>query len=91
MSASEPISGRHPLCECPEVTFSSAPTAAETEACRARSGGITHAIITAEDVEAWKQSYVTNLVIEEDRIMTRPQDWAPLARQYLMERGAWRG
>lgn len=76
--------GRHPLCRCPETTFSSAPSAAEIEACREASRGITHMMMTAEDVEAWKRSYLPM------QISTRPEDWAEPARALLAERGAWR-
>lgn len=84
MRTEEFAGGRHSLCRCPETTFSGGPSAAEVEACREASGGITHALLTAEDVEAWKRSYMPI------QIVTRPEDWAAQARAILAERGAWR-
>lgn len=43
-------SGGHTLCICPETTFSGGPSAAEVEACRVASGGITHRMIEAIDL-----------------------------------------
>lgn len=84
-------SDTHPLCRCPETTFSGGPGAAEVEACREASGGITHPILTSEDIAAARQSIAVHVLLEEDRIATRPQDWAAPARAILAERGAWRG
>lgn len=69
--------GRHPLCRCPETTFSGGPSAAEVEVCREASGGITHKLIG-------------RLEMDSIMIATRPQDWAAPARAILQERGAWR-
>lgn len=88
MRTEEFAGGRHSLCRCSETTFSGGPSAAEVEACREASGGITHALLTAEDVEVWKRSYVPRPEVE--RIATRPEDWAAAARAILAERGAWR-
>jgi hypothetical protein len=82
--------GRHPLCHCHETTFSGGPSAAEVEACRERSGGITHPVLTSEDIAAARQSIAVHVLLEEDQIATRPQDWASQARVILQERGAWR-
>ncbi len=43
---------RDPQCQCPEVTFTSGPTAEQTSACRDRSGGRLHRVLTPADVAA---------------------------------------
>jgi hypothetical protein len=48
----ERFPGPHPLCRCPETTFSGGPTAAQTEECRRASSGITHPIVTLEDIQS---------------------------------------
>ncbi len=49
MSTTE-LGGRHPLCDCPEVTFAGGPSAEQVAACRERSWGITHPVLAAADL-----------------------------------------
>lgn len=49
MSNDERRWGGDPRCTCPEVTFTSGPTAEQIEACRTRSPWL-HQVITADDV-----------------------------------------
>lgn len=83
---------RHPLCTCPEPTWDAVTGRAEPpdlDACRARAlGGIDpHPVLDARDLAAIRVHHTPRLNVP---ISTRPQDWAPVAREILRQRGAWR-
>lgn len=40
----------HPLCGCPELTFTGGPNLEQIEACRERSHGITHRVVSLDDL-----------------------------------------
>jgi hypothetical protein len=50
----ERFPSRHPLCECPALTFTNGEeVSAANAACREASGGLTHQIVSKEELEAF--------------------------------------
>lgn len=48
----ERFPGRHPMCNCPELTWTNGAEVSRANAdCRERSNGLTHRVLTAEELE----------------------------------------
>lgn len=54
MAGGERFPSRHPLCDCPALTFTNGEeVSAANAACREATGGITHPVVGAEELQAF--------------------------------------